>query len=98
MPVQRGDDLPGFDPIAPDFDLLVDAPQERDLAIWQVAGQVARLIQAGPPHRTEGGRKENLSGQSGAGEKTPVPTNTPHVEHPPHPALAQPPALAHDVE
>ena len=45
---EQGLDLPGLDPEAADLDLLVDAAEELDAAVRQVARQVARAIEPRP--------------------------------------------------
>src|ERR671915_644883 len=51
---QCGFDLARLDAEAADLDLVVDAAQELDVAVWQIAGSVAAAIEARPGGLREG--------------------------------------------
>ena len=45
MAIQHAFDFGGFDPVAENVDLFIDAPEVRNLAVIEIAGQIARTIQ-----------------------------------------------------
>ena len=60
---ESGFDFAELDPVAPDLHLRVHATEELDVAVGQVAGQVARSVEARPRFPAERVRDEFLRGQ-----------------------------------
>ncbi|SVK52089.1 Uncharacterised protein [Acinetobacter baumannii] len=68
---QTGLYLPGFNAEAADLDLVVVPSQEHQVAVRQVAGQIAGFIHPGAGNVTEGIGQEALVGQLRAVEVAP---------------------------
>jgi len=62
---QDGGNLVGFDPIATDFDLIVDSAQKFDLAVRKEADKISGPIHARAGAGIEGIGKESLGGELG---------------------------------
>src|SRR4051812_17400804 len=60
---QGGDDLPRFDPEAPDLDLMVDAAQVLDVTVRPEPGEVTGAVQPCAGGAGEGVGDEALSSQ-----------------------------------
>src|SRR6516164_5529719 len=63
--IQSADNFVRLDPKAANFDLLVDAAEESDLAIGEEAGEIARLVQPAAGLGVEGVGNKLLCSQIG---------------------------------
>ena len=67
---QGGFDFTGFDAVAADFHLMVDAAHKLQVAIGSPAGEVAGFVQPRRPARAEGVRDKFFRGQIGMAKVT----------------------------
>src|SRR5436853_2654487 len=64
MTIQHAFDLGGFNPIAENLDLFIDAPEVSNLAVIEISRQVARAIQPRARLKTEPVSKKFFRGES----------------------------------
>ena len=63
MTIQHAFDLGGFNPVAENLDLFIDAPKVSNLAVIEISRQVARAIQPRARLKTESVRNEFFRGE-----------------------------------
>ena len=80
--MQDSHDLIGFDAIAPDFNLLVNAAQESNLPIWHEPRLIPRLVEARSRFCAEGMRDELFFCELGPVQVAPGQSESSNVQFP----------------